>query len=261
MRIGNPSLRRIVRRTETGAYAPSENAATYKGVYLKAALYALVTVVCAVVVEFGLMALIRAGDYGNALSIGFIILGVSFIPLLALALIIAFVPSTAKVLGFFYAGFQGLTIGLVSLLSDLAFPGVAFAALLGTMIVFFIALVVNSVFKVRVSSKFLRGLMIVFISLIVVQLIMWILSLFNVFNVFSDMAYFLIEFVICAICIIWAALMLYFDIQNIEYIVGTGADKKYEWYVSFSLVSTLIYMYVQILELLVRVLLIFGNRK
>ncbi len=55
--------------------------------------------------------------------------------------------------------------------------------------------------------------------------------------------------------------MLFWDLQNIDYIVQSGADKKYEWNVAFSLVTTLIYMYVEILELLVRIMALFSRNK
>lgn len=261
MTLGNPALRRMAKKADGGAYSAAGATATYKGVYGKAALYALTTIICAVAVEFGLLAMFKAGNYEGVLNLSLIIMGVSFVPLFAVALIIAFVPSTVKVLGFFYAAFQGLSLGLVSLCVDQIYPGMAFGALLGTLIVFFVALFVNHVFKVKISSKLILGLMVAFVSLAFVQLIMCLLSLVGVFNLFVYKAYFWIEFAISALCIIWATLMIFFDLQNIDYIVGTCADKKYEWYAAFSLVSTLIYLYVEILELLLRLAVIFGKSR
>ena len=261
MTIGSPALRRMMKRVDGGAYKSAGNVATYGGIYFKASLYALLTLVCAVAVEFIFYSMIKSGNFGGLLTMILIILAVSAIPLLILALVITFIPSTVKVLGFFYAAIQGLSIGLVSALADLAYPGIAFGALLGTMVVFLVALVVNSVFRIKLSSGFIKGLMVAFFSLLLVQFVMWMLSLFNVFSLFDEMLYFWIQFVICVLCVIWATCMLFFDLYNIDYIVGVGADKEYEWYVAFSLVSTLIYMYIQILELLLRLALIFSSRK
>lgn len=55
--------------------------------------------------------------------------------------------------------------------------------------------------------------------------------------------------------------MLMWDMQNIDYLVKSGADKKYEWNVAFSLVTTLIYLYVEMLELLLRLVMLFGKNK
>ena len=51
------------------------------------------------------------------------------------------------------------------------------------------------------------------------------------------------------------------DLQSAEAIVAGGVDKSYEWNVSFAIVTTLIYIYVEILELLVRLAAIFGRNK
>ena len=166
-------------------------------------------------------------------------------------------PSTAKVLGCIYAVIQGGLLGLLATFVDMFYPGIAFAAFIGTAIVFLVALVVNSVFKVRISSRFVRGLMVALLSLVVVQLIMFVISLFGVFNYTQ---YMWLQIAISSLCIIWATVMLFWDLSNIDYIVQTGADKRYEWNVAFSLVTTLIYLYVEILELLVRFAALFSRR-
>lgn len=248
-------IRRMASRAVGGE---TENAATYKGVYLKAALYAMLTIVAAVATEFLMLHAIASGYIDQALVVVGIATAVCFIPLIVIALVIAFVPSTAKVLGCIYALLQGGLLGLVALFVDMLYPGIAFAAFLATAIVFLISIVVNSVLKVRVSSKFARGLMVALFSLIAVELIMWVLSLFGVFDY---TAYVWVQLGISALCVVWATFMLFWDLQNIDYIVQVGADKKYEWNVAFSLVTTLIYMYVEILELLLRIVALFSRNK
>lgn len=261
MRIGNPAIRRMIRKSEGGEYFVEGSAATYKGVYLKAALYGGLTIAAAVIVELIMFKILFGGDAEQivtAFTVVGIALAVSFIPLLIIALVIAFVPSSVKVLGCVYALLQGAFLGILALFVDLVYPGIAFAAFLGTMLVFVIALVVNSVFKVRISSRFVRGLMVAFISIMLVQLVMWVLSLFGIFDY---TAYIWITLAVSALCIIWATVMLFFDLQNIDYIVTAGADKKYEWNVAFALVTTLIYLYLEILELLVRLAAIFSSKR
>ncbi|MEG1706782.1 MAG: Bax inhibitor-1/YccA family protein, partial [Clostridia bacterium] len=55
---------------------------------------------------------------------------------------------------------------------------------------------------------------------------------------------------ICALSIVYATIMLYFDFENISGLVNRGMDKKYEWTVAFGLITTLIWMYIRILQLL-----------
>lgn len=256
MRLGNPALRKYTKKAENGELgAYGEKRATYAGVYLKSALYAGLTIVAAVLVELLVLNSLRTGN-GNALLMVGIGAMASFIPLLIISLVIAFVPSTAKVLGCIYAVIQGALLGLLATMIDMFYPGIAFAAFIGTAIVFLVALVVNSVFKVRISSKFTRGLLVAMFSLIAVEFIMWLLSLFGVF---SFTQYMWVQIAISALCIIWATVMLFWDLSNIDYIVQVGAEKKYEWNVAFSLVTTLIYLYVEILELLVRFAALFSK--
>ncbi|MDE7379873.1 MAG: Bax inhibitor-1/YccA family protein [Clostridia bacterium] len=257
VRLGNPALRRMVSNSERYEAIDSP-AATYKGVYLKAALYAALTIIAAVATEFILLWSFANGYIEQAL----IIIGIAFaacgIPTLVIALVIAFVPSTAKVLGCIYAVLQGGSLGVLALFVDIFFPGIAFAAFLGTALVFLVAIVVNSVFKVRISSRFVRGLMVALFCLLAVQLVMWVLSLFTGFDYTT---YMWIQIVISSLCIIWATVMIFWDLQNVDYLVQSGADKKYEWNVAFSLVTTLIYLYVEILELLVRIAALFSNNR
>ena len=115
MRFGNPAVRRMVRQSDGGALYSEGQEATYKGVYLKAALYAALTIITAVGCELGLFKAISDGYIAQALTVIGIAAGVSLIPLLIIAFVIAFVPSTAKVLGCIYAILQGGLLGLLSL--------------------------------------------------------------------------------------------------------------------------------------------------
>lgn len=258
MRMGNPSLRHWVSRSQSGAITAEAEVATYKGVYGKAAIFAVITIICAVITEFVVLNMMKEALV-EALM-GVIIATVVFsIALVVIALVIAFVQSAAKWLGMIYCILQGGLLGCLALFVDIfvAF-GISFAALLGTAIVFLVSLAVNKLFEVRISSRFMRGLMIAAVSILLVQLVMWVLSLCGLFDY---TAYLWVQLISSAICIIWATVMLMWDLQSIDFLVQSGADKKYEWNVAFSLVTTLIYLYVEILELLMRLVMLFGNKK
>ncbi len=259
MRMGNPSLRRWVSKSQRGEIGAEIEPATYKGVYGKAGLLGAITVISAIAVELIILWAVQSGRIAEALVTVGIATAVAGIPLIIMALVIAFVPSTAKVLGIIYSIFQGALLGCLSLFVDiLTVPGISLAALLGTGIVFAVSVAVNRLLEVKISSRFMRGLMIAFFSILLVQLVMWALSLTGMF---SYTAYLWVQIVASSLCIIWATVMLTWDLQNIDYLVQSGADKKYEWNVAFSLVTTLVYLYVEILELLLRLVALFGNSK
>lgn len=258
MTLGNPAVRRIVNKTQNGDMLFENEKATYKGVYLKTALYVAVTVIAALITEFLLYRAINNGYIEEALTVVGIAAAVSLIPLLIISFVIAFVPKTVKVLGFVYTLLQGAFIGLIAALADIIYPGIALAAFLGTVIVMGLSLVLHTVLKVRISNSFVRCLMVAGASLCALQLIMFLISLTGFFNY---TAYLWIQLAVSAFCVIWATVMLFWDFRNIDSVVQMGADKKYEWNVAFSLTTTLIYMYVEILELLLRIAMLMSRNK
>ncbi len=258
MTIGNPAVRRILKKTQSGDMLWETEKATYKGVYLKTALYLAITIVAALLTEFLLNRAIVGGQIEQALTIVGIAAAVSIIPLLIISLVIAFVPKTVKVLGCIYALLQGAFVGLLTALVDLFFPGIALAAFLGTVIVMGVSMLLHNLLKVRIGNSFVRCLMVIGASLAALQLVMFLVSLTGFF---SYTAYLWVQLAISAVCVIWATVMLFYDLRNIDNVVQMGADKKYEWNVAFSLTTTLIYMYVEILELLMRIAMLFSRNK
>lgn len=258
MRMGNPAVRRVAKMASRGELSGSGEQATYKGVYLKAALFALVTIISAVAVEAIFWWAVANGAFEVIVPIITATAIVSVV-LVVMALVIAFVPSTVKFLGIIYVVLEGALLGLFAALIDaLVFPGLSIAAFIATALVFVIALAVNKFTQARVSSRFVRGLMVVVISLVLVEAIMGLLSLFGLFS-FQQIWW--LQLLISVVCVIWATVMIFWDLQNIDYIVQTGAHKSYEWYFAFSLVTTLIYLYIEILELLVRLFALFANNR
>lgn len=258
MRMGNPSVKRWVTKSGDGKLAVEVSPATYKGVYGKTALFTLITIIAAVASELLMLSFIKNGNYEGLVFAG-IATTVCMVPLIIISFIIMFVPSSVKVLGFIYAVLQGGLLGSVGLFVDIFYPGLAFAAFLGTSIVFLISVAVNKLMEVRISSKFARGLIIAGMSLVLVELVMWMLSAFGVFS-FDNTVLIWIQLGISAFCIVWATIMLSWDLQNIDVLVKNGADKRYEWNLAFSLTTTLIYLYIEILEFLLRLVILFGRK-
>lgn len=259
MRMGNPSVRRWASKSGSVPLNPEVTPVTYKGVYGKTAILALLTIVAAVATEFLILNAIANANWEFIVTAS-IAASVSFIPMLIMALVIAFVPSSAKYLAPVYSVLQGALLGSVALFVDMVYPGIAFAAFLGTAIVFIVCVLVNRFLEVKINNRFMRGMLIAFFSLIVVELIMYVLSLFGVFS-FSDTTFIVIQIVISFVCIAWATIMMMWDLQSIDVCVQNGMDKKLEWNLAFSLVTTLVYLYIEILELLLRFLALFNRNK
>ena len=130
MRMGNPSVRRLIAKTNRGEMSIEIQPATYKGVYGKATLFAFLTVICAVVTELVVLPWALKIDPIRALTAVGIAKAVCMLPLIIMSIVIAFVPTTAKVLGIIYSVLQGGLLGCLGLFVDMFYPGIAFAAFL-----------------------------------------------------------------------------------------------------------------------------------
>lgn len=260
MRMGNPSMRRILHRAESGETTAISERATYGGIAKKSLLFGAVTFFAALITA---LLLRKAFVNQDELLLTVVLVGAAAcaIPMLIVSLVVSFVPSTVKILGVVYSLLQGCLLGVLVFFADAFFPGVAVAAVLGTLIVFVVSVVLNKFLEVKISNKFFRGMLIAFISLFVLELLLFVISLFvpNLNTLFT--VYLWVQLGISLFCVVYATIMLLWDLQMAESIVNIGADKKYEWQVAFSLVTTIVYMYIEILELILRIVMLFNRNK
>lgn len=265
-RYGNPSVRRWVKKSETGALAIENAGATYRGVIGKTALLIGLTILSAVVTMlatwYGMFQFaMQEATISQAAVMGFAIgLGVAVILMLVCAIGIAVAPKTAKVFGPIYALIQGAFLGFVAAFLNIILPFVTLAAMLGTAIVFIVCILLYKKIGVRIKSNFVRVLAISLMCFVLVELIVIPIMLFTpTEGMYTALIW--IQTIATFICIVFASMTIIWDLQTIDYLVESGADRKYEWPVAFSLVTSLIYLYMQILELLLRIFALFTNSK
>ena len=106
----------------------------------------------------------------------------------------------------------------------------------------------------------MRVLTLSLLCFVLVELIMLPIMLFTqVEGMYTALIW--IQAIATFICIIFASITIIYDLQSIDYMVQGGADRKYEWPVAFSLTTSLVYLYLQILQLLMRFLALFSSKK
>ncbi|HOA78760.1 MAG TPA: Bax inhibitor-1/YccA family protein [Bacilli bacterium] len=238
-RSHNPVYRRALNETES--LDKTYEASTYAGVARKALFYIALVLVGA----FGGLALMVA----NA-ELFVTMLIISLFTTTIFALFAFLIPSAAKVFGSLYCLAEGLLVGVVSLAFEAVAPGVVLAALLSTVVVLTLVVTLFLTGTVKVTSKFIRFLMIFALSILVTMLLLWIISLF--IQIEFD---FRIMAVVSGIMIFLCTLYLFFDLEMIRRVVEGGAPKFFEWYVAFGLVFTLVWLYMEILPLLARLMM------
>lgn len=242
-RSTNPVYSRINKMDEQTNVA--YETATYKGVAFKT-LYYMVLVVVGALLGIGLL-------YSNPQAL-LSVLGISGIATFIAAMVAFISPRSTKIAGTIYCLLEGVIVGVVSLIFEAMLPGVVVTALMGTIMV---VIVSSSLFLtgiVKVNSKFMRFLWIVVISTLATMFLSFILSLIfpSAFNFMSNPN---VTIIISLVMIFLAALYIMFDLENIRQVVEGGQPKQLEWFASFGLAFTVIWLYMEVLPLIAQIML------
>jgi uncharacterized YccA/Bax inhibitor family protein len=117
--------------------------------------------------------------------------------------------------------------------------------------VFAACLFLYSIRAVRATGKFVRFVLIATLGIAFVYFAGWLLSLFGIrLNFLYDGS--TVGVGISLFVVVIAALNLILDFAIIESGVHARAPKALEWYCAFGLLTTLVWLYLEILRLLAR---------
>lgn len=161
----------------------------------------------------------------------------------------------AKVSGFILSLAQGAMLGGFTCgISTYDYKGVsgwvlAGQALMGTVALFFLALFLYRSGAIRVTSGFTKFVIFASGGFALLYGINFIISL--IFGHNFLMADGPIPIIIAAAAIILGTMSLIQDFSTIDEMVEAGSDKKYQWALATAVVSSLVWLYMEILRLLV----------
>jgi len=174
---------------------------------------------------------------------------------LGVALVIVFKKQWSSYLAPAYALLEGLFVGSISALYDYmyrdSYPGIVMQAVLLTLVVTVVMYALYHFRIIKVTQKFRSVITIATISIVVFYLIQFVaFSIFKTqIGAFTMASTPLgIGFSVVVVCL--AALNLLLDFDMIEQGTTQGAPKYMEWYASFGLIVTLVWLYLEILRLL-----------
>lgn len=159
-------------------------------------------------------------------------------------------PSPALILA--YAGFEGLFLGGISFILETVTPdaNIVPQAILGTMGVFAVSLWLFKSGRIRVTSKFRRGVLIALGGYLVFVLVNFVATMFGAGGGMFGFRSGTLGIVIGLFAIALAALVLILDFDFIEKGVQAGIPEKYAWTAAFGLTVTLVWLYIEMLRLL-----------
>lgn len=171
---------------------------------------------------------------------------------LILSMITIFKKEWAPITAPLYALVEGLVIGGISSMFEASYPGIVIQAVSLTFGTLFVMLTAYSTGFIRVTEKFKLGVIAATGGLFVFYMIGIVLSFFGITMplVYSSSP-FGILFSIFVVGI--AALNLVLDFDFIAQGAKKGAPKYMEWYGSFALMVTLIWLYIEFLRLLSKI--------
>ena len=167
------------------------------------------------------------------------------------ALITIFVKKAAPFTAPFYALLEGLAIGGISAIFESQFEGITIQAILLTLGTLFSLLLAYRSGLINVTENFKLGVVAATGAIFFVYLADFILRLFGMEVPFIHETGF-VGILISVVIVVVAALNLVLDFDFIEKGAEQRAPKYMEWYGAFSLMVTLVWLYLEILRLLVK---------
>lgn len=240
LKAGNPSLKAFEKR-ENFPISRTGEVMTVEGAINKTALLLFLTILTAafswnLVLSGNIalaMPLMIAGGVG-----GFIIALVTFFKA-------SWSPYTSPV----YAVLEGLLLGALSAFMEMKMPGIVMQATLLTFGVFGLMLTAYKTKLIRATEKFKMGIVAATGGIAIVYLASFVLGLFGVHIPYIHEGG-MIGIGFSLFVVVIAALNLILDFDFIEQAANQGAAKHMEWYAAFSLLVTLVWLYIEILRLL-----------
>ncbi|MFN8257763.1 MAG: Bax inhibitor-1/YccA family protein [Bacteroidales bacterium] len=154
-----------------------------------------------------------------------------------------------------YSILEGLFLGGISALFSQVFNGIVFQAIFLTFGVAFAMLFAYKSGLIKATSGFKKGVIAATGGIAIFYLISIIAGLFGANISLANMG--LLGIGIQLVIVVVAALNLVLDFDRIEQMAQQGAPKVMEWYGTFGILVTLIWLYLELLKLLA---MIAGNR-
>lgn len=148
-----------------------------------------------------------------------------------------------------YAIFEGILLGSISLVANMAYEGIVFNAVTITFAIFVFLLAAYSTGLFKVGFRFRKIVYTLMFSILLFYLFSFVLSLFGL-NIMQSMP---TEFLILLVLgmVILASFNLLIDFDNCKMAVEDQIPKRYEWNLSLGLLVSLIWLYIEVLRLLI----------
>ena len=233
-KVRNPILNRI-NNEET---IDRSYTATYAGISIKTGILLLVTILSGIGAWWLLY---------NNLQAAVTILAVTGITAFISVMIASFIPRVAAPFSILYSAAQGFSLGLITVIAAIYYQGIGLTAVIITVIIFGVMLALYSSRTIRATSRFRKVMFTALISILIFSIISMFIPQINL--LFTNN--FGLGVILSLALILFGAFMLVLNFDQAEMIVQNQAPKNFEWSVSLGLMITIIWIYVEVLRLLI----------
>ncbi|MCQ2739413.1 MAG: Bax inhibitor-1/YccA family protein [bacterium] len=239
--MSNPVMNIIENDAERTQIVDENNVMTVKGTLQVTGLMGLLLFASASMVWIKLMT-------GHT-DFGMMLMGIGFFASLISYFIILFSKKGTFVP--VYAIGEGFVLGGLSAIMETSYPGVVSNAVLGTFVALFSMLVLYQTNVIRCTDKFRSVIFISTLSIAIMYLINFIGHFFGYSIPFITSSS-NVGLIFSGIVVLIASLNLIIDFSFIEEGAMRCLPKEYEWFGAFGLMVTLVWLYIEILNLLVK---------
>ncbi|MEZ0277498.1 MAG: Bax inhibitor-1/YccA family protein [Roseimicrobium sp.] len=239
MRTSNPALSDATfTKVEHGVAKPM----TLQGTVNKTAILLMILFVPAVFTWQSTMANPAASTMyiGVGAIVGFI-----------LAMVTTFKMTWSPITAPLYAAAEGVFLGALSARFNMLYDGIVLQAVMLTGGVLFGLLAAYSMRIIKATENFKLGIVAATGGIFLVYMATWILGMFGIQIPYIHGSG-LVGIGFSVFVVIIAALNLVLDFDFIENGCAQGAPKYMEWYASFGLLVTLVWLYIEMLRLLAK---------
>lgn len=182
-----------------------------------------------------------------------------------LQIIININPLKAKSLAIPYAISEGLVISCLCGLVELALPGnglvISGLALLITLSIFLAAVFLYSKRIITVGFRFRSFLLIAGLGVIVFSVFFSLLAValffINGMNLYSVFYFSGLGVVVSLFMCLLASMYVIYSLSVADNLISSGVEKTMEWYAAYAITLNVIYLYIEILRLLI---ILFGRK-
>lgn len=215
--------------------------ATYKGITIKTFFLLAIAIIVAAFTAFALPQILT----NNSITF-FVTLGIASVVGFISVIVGRISARAAKYCSVIYAVCEGLFLGSISAIAETYVPGAVTTALFSTLAIFAIMLTLFSTGIIRVGNRFRSLCWGMTLGALAIMLLMFIFSAF----ITDYNTYLSIMIPVEIFLLIYGVITLSLNFAEAKNVVERGASKDSEWSVSLGLIVSLIYIYLEILRLI-----------